>query len=166
MHKISLNNVGEESYIGADMMLITQPTLPTTSNNKGLMSAQFSRSSIRYSGLEDDDVTANDVTVQTTTESAAAAVVGSSYLAADLTSYAVFADVVVNFALPVILLLGVCANMAVFCLLRQWPRRDSIHVYLSYLTLIDGLILLSGSGYTWLCMVAEVNFSILTSTMT
>ncbi len=98
---------------------------------------------------------ANGVIVNGIINSAAGYEAENSYLP-DLAAYAVFVEVVANFTLPIIIVLGIFANAAVFCLLRQWPRRDSIHIYLTYLTLVDGLILLSGSGYTWLCYVAEV----------
>lgn len=74
----------------------------------------------------------------------------------DSAAYDIFADVVANIALPVIIVLGIGVNTTVSCLLHHRPRRDSIHVYLDYLSLVNGLILVSGSGYTWLCIVTEV----------
>ena len=65
-------------------------------------------------------------------------------------------NVIFYVALPVTVAIGTVANMLIFILLRCQPRKTSVHVYLSIISLANCLILMSGSGYTWLITLADV----------
>ena len=72
-------------------------------------------------------------------------------------SYMLFTEFVANYILPIVIALGFVGNVFVISMLRWRPRRSSIHVYMTCLALLNAIILLSGSGYTWLCVVLQMN---------
>lgn len=64
-------------------------------------------------------------------------------------------DVITYVILPTMVVLGALANAFVFVLLWRQPRKTSVHVYVSVLTLTCALVLAAGTGYTWLVDVTQ-----------